>query len=143
IALALLFTLYPLLYTLYLSVTNMGSGHLMSKQQAIDRLESQLYLPEDGQTFGWTAFETPTGEYALWLTAEDGAGSLAIPGEPIETVSPGERGVGEFDEDGIPLTLEGYERLPTNRTVAIITQLSAIDFGEAPETVRISSLREA
>ena len=31
IALALLFTLYPLLYTLYLSVTNMGSGHLMSQ----------------------------------------------------------------------------------------------------------------
>ena len=35
IALAMLFTLYPLLFTLYLSVTNMGSGHLMSKPQAL------------------------------------------------------------------------------------------------------------
>src|SRR5687767_269726 len=35
LAITMLFTLYPILYTIYLSVTNMGSGHLMSKAQAI------------------------------------------------------------------------------------------------------------
>lgn len=143
IGLALLFTLYPLLYTLYLSVTNMGSGHLMSKQQAISRLEAQTYLAEDGQTFGWAAFQAEDGSYALWLLPDEGAGLLALPGQPIEAVAPGERGVGELDEDGIPVSIEGYERLPTNRTVPIIAQLSAIDFGAPPDTVRISSLREA
>jgi ABC-type sugar transport system permease subunit len=144
IALSLMFSLYPLLYTVYLSVTNMGSGHLMSKQQAIDRLENQLYLPEGGQSFSWTAYQVEGGAtYALWLQSEDGAGYLAYPGEPIEAGVPGEGGVGELDEDGIPLTLEGYERLPQNRTVAIITQLSAIDFGQPPDAVRISSLRAA
>lgn len=143
IALALLFTLYPLLFTLYLSVTNMGSGHLMSKQQAISRLEAQMYLPAEGQTYRWTAFQTESGEYALWLKPADGQGLLALPGQPIEAVTPGEGNVGALDEDGIPASLEGYERLPLNRTVAIITQLSSIDFGEAPFTVRIKSLREA
>lgn len=143
ITLALLFTLYPLLYTLYLSVTNMGSGHLMSKQQAIGRLEAQTYLADDGQVFGWTAYQSPDGTYALWLTSADAAGLLALPGQPLEAIAPGEGIVGEADENGIPVSLEGYERLPQNRTVAIITQLSAIDFGESPSTVRIRSLREA
>ncbi len=96
IALALLFTVYPLLYTLYLSTTNMGSGHLMSKQQAISRLEEQMYLPDSGQTYGWTAFVSPAGDYALWLQADDGSGVFALPGQPLETVTPGTGGVGEL-----------------------------------------------
>lgn len=143
IALALLFTLYPLLYTFYLSVTNMGSGHLMSKQQAISRLEQEMYLPDGGQTYTWTAYQSDGNTYALWLLPKEGPGLLALPDQTLEAVHPGEQGVGELDEDGIPISIEGYERLPQNRTVAIITQLSAIDFGAPPDTVRISSLREA
>ncbi len=144
LALAMLFTLYPLFYTLYISVTNMGSGHLMAKQQAINRLESELYLPESGATYSWTAFQSADGaSYVLWLIDADGTGYLARPGSPLEAVTPGTGIVGAADENNIPLTLEGYERLPLNRTVPIITQLSAIDFGEAPNTVRVSSLREA
>lgn len=143
IALSLLFTLYPLLYTLYLSITNMGSGHLMSKQQAISRLEQQLYLPEDGQTYGWVAFESDAGSYALWLTSEDGDGHLAIPGEPLSQPQSGEQGVGELDDDGIPLTIDGYQRLETSDVVRLITQLSQIDFGAGEDVVRVNSLREA
>ena len=143
IALAMLFTLYPILYTFYLSVTNMGSGHLMTKQQAINRLEEKLYMPDGGETYGWTLFQSPDGDYMLWLIPEDGPGLLALPGEALEVVAPGERGVGELDEEGIPVSIEGYERLPQNRTVALITALGEIDFGTEPNTVRIRSLREA
>lgn len=144
IALALLFTLYPLLYTVYLSVTNMGSGHLMSKQQAISRLEAQMYLAEGGRSYSWAAFQAADGSYALWLIPSGGGdGLLALPGEPLHDFDAGTNGVGELDDGGIPLAIDGYERLPTNRTVPIISQLSAIDFGEAPDTVRIRSLREA
>jgi ABC-type sugar transport system permease subunit len=143
IVLALLFTLYPLLYTVYLSMTNMGSGHLMSKQQAIARLESQMYLAEDGQTYQWAAFQSTDGSYALWLVAEDRTGYLARPEQAIEALSPNTGDVGGLDENGIPVSINGYERLPTNRTVPIITQLSEIDFGTPPNTVRIRSLREA
>lgn len=139
IALAGLFTLYPLFYTVYISLTNMGSGHLMAKQQAISRLESELYLPEEGQTYGWAAFQAEDGAYALWLISQDGTGLLALPNIPLDTPADG---IGELDEDGIPLTIAGYERLPLNRTVPIIAQLSAIDFGQAPNTVRVRSLRE-
>jgi ABC-type sugar transport system permease subunit len=143
IALALLFTVYPLLYTVYLSLTNMGSGHLMSKQQAISRLEAQTYLAEEGLTYGWTAFQAADGTYALWLLPEEGAGLLARPGQPIEAAAPNTGDVGALDEDGIPVSINGYERLETRQIVPIITNLSAIDFGLAPNNVRIRSLREA
>lgn len=142
-SLTMLFTLYPLFYTLYLSVTNMGSGHLMAKQQAISRLESELYLPESGQTYQWTAFEGANGTYALWLISADGEGLLALPGSPIQPTAPNTGIVGALDENNIPVSIEGYERLPVNRTVPIITQLSTIDFGAPPNTVRIRTLREA
>lgn len=140
---ALLFTVYPFFYTFYLSVTNMGSGHLMTKNQAIDRLEQQLYLPEDGETYSWTAYRSPRGEYALWIMPEQGPGLLAKPGEPLRTAAPGEAGVGELDENGIPIELDGYQRLERSATVAIISDLGEIDFGRPPNTVRIHSLNEA
>lgn len=143
-ALAMLFTLYPLFYTLYISMTNMGSGHLMAKQQAITRLESEMYLPEDGATYTWTAYQSTDGStYALWLIDPDGTGYLARPASAVEAIPPGTGIVGAADENNIPVTIEGYERLPLNRTVPIITQLSAIDFGVPPNSVRVSSLREA
>lgn len=139
IALAALFTLYPILYTVYLSVTNMGSGHLMSKEQAIQRLEQQLYLPEEGVTYQWAAFQAADGTYAIWLLAEDGSGLLAVPNQALQTVEE----VGELDEKGFPLTLDGYTRLEQKQVVAALTELSNTDFGEASNTVRIRSLREA
>ncbi len=141
IALALLFTLYPLLYTVYLSVTNMGSGHLMTKQQSISRLEAQTYLAEGGQSYQWAAFRSNEGaSYALWLTPTEGDSFLALPGQSAESVSVE---IGELDEGGIPVSIAGYERMPMNQVVPLITQLSALDFGEPPNTVRIRSLREA
>ncbi len=143
IALSMLFTLYPLFYTLYLSMTNMGSGHLVTKQQAITRLESELYLPEEGLSYKWTAYQSPNNEYALWLIGDDGVGYLAQPDQPLQALKAGEQGVGEFDEDGIPLTIEGYERLPLNRTVPLISTLGQISFGEESKAVRISSMQAA
>lgn len=142
-ALALLFTVYPIFYTFYISLTNMGDGHFMSKAQAIARLEKQQYLPEDAQTYTWTAYQSAQGDYALWLVPKQGPGLLAKPGEALQAAQAGEAGVGERDEDGIPVQLEGYQRLQLKATVAIIDALGEIEFGQAPDTVRIRSLKEA
>lgn len=139
----MLFTIFPILYTFYLSVTNMGAGHLMSKPQAIERLEAQQYLPEEGATYSWTAYQSPRGDYALWLMPEEGPGLLARPGVALQAATPGEAGVGELDEDGIPTQLEGYQRLERKSLLAILDKLGAIEFGQAPDTVRIRSMNEA
>ncbi|MBN1428187.1 MAG: ABC transporter permease subunit [Anaerolineae bacterium] len=138
-----LFTVYPIIYTFYLSVTNMGAGHLMSKTQAIERLEAQRYLPEEGTTYSWTAYQSPEGDYALWLMSEEGAGLLVKPGVAPQSVSPGEAGVGELDENGIPIQIAGYQRLEHKSLLAILDKLGAVDFGQPPDAIRIRSMNEA
>ncbi|MCI0578277.1 MAG: ABC transporter permease subunit [Chloroflexi bacterium] len=140
IALAMLFTLYPIFYTFYIAFTNMGDGHLLSKQQAIERLEGERTLPEGGVTYSWAAYQSPEGDFALWLIADDGTAYLAKPGEPVTAVSPDDFAL---DEDGFPQQVEGYRRLTNRETVPIISELGAIDFGTEDDTVRIRSLRDA
>ena len=68
---------YPILFTVYVSFTNYGTGHLVTKQIAIEQIESQVYLPADAVIYTWTAFQNPTtGEYMLWMTDPNTGESL-------------------------------------------------------------------
>ncbi len=143
LSLMVVFTVYPIVYTFYIASTNTGGGHVLTKEQAIASLERQYYLPEESTVYRWTAFRSADGKFALWLQAGDAPGLLARPNEPLTTVTPGENGIGLLDEDGIPLTLDGYERLDRKQTVALINTLGTLDFGSPPNTVRVKSLNEA
>jgi ABC-type sugar transport system permease subunit len=137
-----LFTIYPIFFTVWVSFTNYGEGHLVTEEQAIDQLLRGLYLPEGGRAYTWTAFESAGGDYALWLKDAEGNGYLATPGEPLTQPQPGEMGIGEFDDNGVPETIEGYQRL--NAIVAATNQnLTEILFGEAGKTIQIRSPSEA
>jgi ABC-type sugar transport system permease subunit len=143
LSLMMVFTVYPIVYTFYIASTNTGHGHVLTKEQAIASLERQYYLPDEGTVYRWTAFKSASGGFALWLQADDTPGLLARPNEPLVAASPGEDGVGPLDEDGIPLTLDGYERLDRKQTVVLINTLGTFDFGVPPNTVRVKSLNEA
>ncbi len=143
LSLMLVFTVYPIFYTFVIASTNTGHGHILTKEQAIASLERQTYTPEDSQSYHWTAFQSPGGEFALWLQAGDSPALLARPGKPLVAAAPGEHGVGELDADGIPLTLDGYTRLERRQVVPLINTLGQIEFGEPPDTVKIKSMSEA
>lgn len=137
-----LFTIYPIFFTVWVSTTNYGEGHLITKQQAIDQIQNLTYLPETGRAFTWTAFRTEDGDYALWLQDEEGNSYLALPGQPLSQPQPGEAGVGELDDNGIPTTIEGYSRL--NRILAATDRnLPNILFGEESRSIRVRSPQEA
>lgn len=137
-----LFSIYPIFFTAWVSFTNYGEGHLITKEQAITQITKEKYLPEAGKAYSWTAFRSPEGGYALWLQDTEGNGYLALPGEPISQPRPGEMGVGEFDDRGIPETIEGYQRL--NAIVAATDRnLTEIQFGEEGKTIQVRSPREA
>lgn len=138
ISLAILFVLYPIIYTFYIATTNTGHGHVLTKQQVINSLEREHYVPTDGQVFKWTLYQDTAGDYAIWLQGADGITSLLTIGAEGDTSS-----VGELDENGIPLTIGDYERLERRVVVPQIDQLSKLEFGVPPETVRITSLSAA
>ena len=139
----ILLSIYPIIYTFVVAFTNFGDGHLLTKTQVITELEEQLYLPEGGEAYNWTAFQAADGSITLWLQSDGEPGLLARPGEALVAASPGEAGLGELDDDGIPVSLEGYERLRRGQLLALINDLTQIEFGVAPETVMIRNLDEA
>jgi len=137
-----LFTIYPILFTVWVAFTNYGEGHLITKEQAVDQILKAKYLPETGRAYSWTAYKSPGGDYALWLQDPDGNGYLAKPGEAIVQAQPGQQGLGELDGNGIPKTIEGYDRL--NAILAATDKnLVEIQFGEGGSTIQVRSPKEA
>lgn len=145
LALMILMVVYPLIFTIYTAFTNYSDGHLLSKKQAVQLLQrSDTYLPEDAPTYSWTAFRSPTGEYALWLVPEGGGEALlARPGAPAQPGAPGTAGVGELDQNGVPTSIEGFQRLERRDTVRYLSELDELEFGVAPDVISIASLSAA
>ena len=143
LALMILFAIYPIIFTVWVAFTNYGDGHLIEKQQAIELILKEKYLPEEGKAYSWTAFKSDAGEYALWLIDSEGTGFLAKVGEPIQAVSVGEAGVGELDSKGIPTTIEGYKRLSVIQTAAADKAVVDVLFGDPLQTIQIRSSNEA
>ena len=139
LALMAIMLLYPTAYTMYVAFTNYGDGHLLSRVQVIDQLERQTYRPEDGRQYTWTAFRSERGEYLLWLQSDAGS-FLAEPGERFIPADRLPNWVGPLDVDGIPTEIRGYTRLSRIEVLRFLTQISALEFGEPPETVRVQSL---
>jgi arabinogalactan oligomer / maltooligosaccharide transport system permease protein len=115
---------YPIIFTVYISFTNYGTGHLVTQQIAIEQIEAQVYLPPDAVIYSWTAFQNPTtGEYMLWMTDPS-------TGEHFTTMPGGEPVVREGDA---PATIDGYNQVPQNQLFAKLGELSALTFGVPPD----------
>ncbi|WP_420629379.1 maltose ABC transporter permease MalF [Candidatus Leptofilum sp.] len=139
----ILFVIYPILFTISIAFTNFGDGHLFTKDQAIEQIQKQTYLPEGGSAYRWTAFRTEDDAYALWLIDEAGDVFLARPGEPTVPGVVGENGVGELDDDGVPSEIAGYQKLNTLLATAD-ENLANILFGEEDGvTIQVRSPQEA
>jgi ABC-type sugar transport system permease subunit len=137
-----LFVIYPIFFTVWVSTTNYGEGHLVTQEQAISQILKMKYLPQKGMAYTWTAYKSPQGTYALWLKDDQGKGYLAKPGEPLSQPQSGESGLGDLDSKGIPKTIEGYQRL--NAILAAADKsLTEVQFGEAGKTIQIRSPVEA
>ncbi len=143
----LLFSIFPIIYTIYNAFTNYGDGHLITQSQAIQQIEAQTYMPETGRAYKWVAYRSSDQEYLLWLKDAEGNTKLVsmVDSEhrapEIEVVS-GQNGIGELDADGAPKTIEGFTRL--NSIVASTDKtLTTIKFGDPEHTIQIRSPQEA
>ncbi len=136
LAFMLLISVYPIAYTIYISFTNYGTGHLLPKVQAINVLESRTFLPDESGTLLYTAFRNDeTGEYALWLVAPDGNTFFATVGQELTAE---EIGAGPLDEDNVPAGIPGWTRLTRAETVRNVTAISANSYGREETAVQLT-----
>jgi ABC-type sugar transport system permease subunit len=131
LVMAVLFTVYPILYTFYLSYTNMSGGHLLTKAQVIRRISEQMYSPEDGGTWECTVYQKG-GDYML-LLHNDGSFSTIKPDGALEKR--------EFNEP--PFKIDNYEKMSQAQVMQNLQALGKLDFGKPPLVVKVISLQEA
>ncbi|MCL2213870.1 MAG: ABC transporter permease subunit [Treponema sp.] len=129
---ALLFTIYPIFYTFYLSFTNMGGGHLLTKVQAIKRLSEEMYSPEDSKPWAWTAYRKGN-DFLLLLEDDDGYIKVRPGSLPEDVIIP---------SSGIPAEIDGFQQMNRVETLQNLTTLGTIQFGEPPMTIMILSMQE-
>jgi len=143
LALMALLAIYPIFYTVYVAFTNFSDGHRYTKAEAVALMSRTKVLAEGGTSYQWQVYSNEAGEYALWLTAEDGTTLFARPGQPVENVVANESGEGPYDESGAPATIEGYNLLTGGARFQALRDIQTIQFGTEEAPVGIKSRNEA
>lgn len=137
--LMILFVIYPIVYTVYTAFTNYGDGHLLTKDQALNLIERQKFVPDDAQTYNWELYVDDTGNFALWLIATNEAGdeviSFAEQGAPIVDL--------EQTFDAPPETYEGYTLADRGTRAQSLNELQTAVFGLDDDTAAVASRRQA
>lgn len=122
-ALMVLMVVYPILFTIGVSFTNYGTGHLVTKQLAVRQIEAQTFLAADATVYSWVAYRNAAGDYLLWMTNPDTGA--------VFTVTPGEEPVEREGEP--PSEMDGFTQIPSNQIFSHLGPLSALVFGVPPD----------
>jgi ABC-type sugar transport system permease subunit len=148
LAIMILISVYPILYTVYISFTNYGTGNLLPKVQTIDILEQRQYLPEAGSEYEFILYQNPYGEYALLLRPEadsDAEPIAVVPGRTvtlsragaiIQEVEPAENIIVVGEDDP-------YSLVPRRQLLTALTELQDVEFGSGETAVRIQGMDTA
>jgi ABC-type sugar transport system permease subunit len=132
LALMSLMIIYPILYTVYVSFTNYGDGHLITKVQAINQTARELALLEGGASYDYVLYRNDAGEFGVLLTGSDGKSFFTTPNDDAKLDV-------EKDADGnFPDVIEGYTVIPRNERLRVLNSVTGVNFGTADEPFQLS-----
>jgi ABC-type sugar transport system permease subunit len=125
----LLFVVWPLVYTAYVSLTNYQTGNVLSKDQVIDQLERQVIQSSgDGVDFQLDVYQDGAGQLAFLLSDPAGTEYFGIPrprtDQPLENplLDPAELGV-VGSGDGPPEQIGDFVFVPPLQRFQLASQL--------------------
>jgi len=139
-AFTFLLAVYPFIYNIYISFTNYSQQHILTKQQAIKRIEMEQFLPKDAVKYNWTAYYSQEqNEYCLLLRPDDGVANtiFACSNEIIDLSEE------LSDQIQAPNLIAGYSQLSKAEVVQQSAVIGDLTFGDETNRVQILSLREA
>lgn len=125
----LVFLVWPLIYTSYVSLTNYRTGNVLSKQQVIDQLERQVIRSSgEGVDFRLDVYQDGTGQLAFLLSDPSGTEYFGTPrprtDEPLEDplLDPAELGI-IGSGDGPPTQIGDFVFVPPLQRFQLASQL--------------------
>lgn len=135
----LLFQVYPVLYSAYVSTTNLGTGNILSKEAAIRQIQlASLSRPEEGGRYTARAVRDGDGRLGLFLVDEQGRpflgtddGLLAL--EPDEVV----------EEEGQLVEARGFRPLTLRQAQDLQGELAALEVPAEEGIVRLQTFNTA
>jgi arabinogalactan oligomer/maltooligosaccharide transport system permease protein len=136
----LVFQVYPVVYNGYIAFTNYGTGNILTKDQAIERIEQQaLVTPPDAVRYQATPFRDGD-DLALLLVDPDGQPFLGT----SEGMSPVDRADSQVQTDGDRITAVGsYERMNLREAQDLQDQLSALRVPVEDGEIRLQTFTAA
>jgi len=131
--------LYPIGYTFLGSLTNLGTGHMLPKTQAIEQLLGRTYAPPDADRYAYTAFRNDAGLFAFLLQGRETILSL---GGEVAAIALSDPRLVDENGDGQPDRLLDYRRLETREIVSLLPTLQTVRIVYEGVTLGIDTLTE-
>ncbi len=139
----LLLVVYPMAYSLTIAFTNRGEGHILSKQQVLDRWQNEFYAPTDSVTYKTYVFARPGDnpqlkDFRFWLVDPNGkafVGGLDTVG--LNEVASGDTTYGERDARNVPKALGEFARVAPQR---FSQRLQGLTLEVPPDQIRLTKL---
>jgi len=136
----LVFALYPIIYLIFISTTNYGTGNNLTKDQVIEQIESNSVVASDDANrydLQILARDDPNGDIAFLLTDADGNVFFGAEDDFV-AVAPG-----ELIEQGTRLSVDGYVALNLGQANDRSGDISAFRTEGPAGTVRNDGFRTA
>lgn len=136
----LLLVVYPIGYSLVVAFTNYGDGHLLSKSLVISQRLNETYATEDAPSYKVYIYRSDAeNAFRFWLIDTNGNSSVYY-GDELEAVEVDDTSYGARDDNGIPLSLGGYIRVPAGGALRYSQSLQDMAIGDPPQQIRITRL---
>ncbi len=136
----IMMVVFPIGYTVYVSFTNMSTGHILPKQQAVAQIESRMYTPPNAPRYSYLAFKDAQGDLVLLFMGESGD-KLYYENKLTPVQLPDSRFVDE-DGDGTPDKFLDYTRMTIPQIVKDLPYLEHLAIPDGEYQLRMAGLRE-
>ncbi|MBE0635001.1 ABC transporter permease subunit, partial [Candidatus Bipolaricaulota bacterium] len=132
---------YPIGYTVVSSFTNVGTGHMLAKDQAIDQLLDRSFAPADALSYTFTVFaKNANNDLALLLESGEER-ILYLHGEATAVAVDDPRLIDD-DGDGEPDRFTDFARLSIPQIVPMLSTLETYRIEFESKTIGLESLTE-
>jgi len=135
----ILMVIYPLVYSIFIALTNFSDGHLLSEDQVVNLLSRQYYAPASAITFEWTAYRSSDSQYQIVLKDTSGKYFLGSNDQEVQPYNP--------PGGQLPPTIEQdnktYKQLTKIESLKYLGDLTKITMKSGDNLVRINGLDKA